>query len=102
MNQLISKSTSEDINTNLLAVISTQESDTPPCENCRPPSLNRVAAGKKNRERGAVHLEAPISQTTLSQANTFNGKCLVLALCSRAVDFAAQWRSSSTVVCNIG
>lgn len=28
MNQLISKSTGEDINTNLLAVISTQESDT--------------------------------------------------------------------------
>lgn len=33
MNQLISKSTSEDINTNLLAVISTQESDTMLCEN---------------------------------------------------------------------
>lgn len=30
MNQLVSNSTSEDINTNLLAVISTQEGDTVP------------------------------------------------------------------------
>lgn len=33
MNQLISKSATEDINTNLLAVISTRESDTMPCVN---------------------------------------------------------------------
>ena len=55
-----------------------------------------------NRKKEQYIWTAPISQTTLSQTNTFNGKWLLLALCWRAVDFAAQWRSSSTVVCNIG
>lgn len=96
MSPLISKSTSEDINTNLLAVISPQESDTMLCKNW--PLW--IASRHKGKEQ--YIWTALISQTTLSQTNTFNGKCLVLALSSKAVDFAAQWRSSSTVVCNIG
>lgn len=60
--------------------------------------LNWITAKKKEK----YIWTAPISQTTLSQTNTFNGKCVVLALCSSAVDFAAQWHSRSTVVCNIG
>lgn len=96
MNQLIAKSTSEDINTNLLAVISTQESDMMLCTNWP------LWIGSWQKEKEPYIWTAPISQTTLSQKNTFNGKCLVLAFCSRAVDFAAQRHSSSTVVCNIG
>lgn len=96
MNQLIAKSTGEDINTNLLAVISTQESDMMLCTNWP------LWIGSWQKEKEPYIWTAPISQTTLSQKNTFNGKCLVLAFCSRAVDFAAQRHSSSTVVCNIG
>lgn len=50
MNQLISKSTSEDINTNPSAVISTQESDSALSSEWAP--LNRIAA----EGEGAVHL----------------------------------------------
>lgn len=53
MNQLISKSTSEDINTNLLAVISTQESDTMLCEDSGPFESHHGETEKK----GAVHLD---------------------------------------------
>ena len=91
MNQLISKSTSEDINTNPSAVISTQESDT---------ALSSewpLWIGSRLKEREQCIWTSPISQTTLSQINTFNGKCLVLALCSRAVDFAAQQQLSRGV-----
>lgn len=94
MNQLIAKSTGEDINTNLLAVISTQESDMMLCTNWP------LWIGSWQKEKEPYIWTAPISQTTLSQKNTFNGKCLVLAFCSRAVDFAAHRHSSS--MCNIG
>lgn len=94
MNQLIAKSTGEDINTNLLAVISTQESDMVLCTNWP------LWIGSWQKEKEPYIWTAPISQTTLSQKNTFNGKCLVLAFCSRAVDFAAHRHSSS--MCNIG
>lgn len=94
MNQLIAKSTGEDINTNLLAVISTQESDMMLCTNWP------LWIGSWQKEKEPYIWTAPISQTTLSQKNTFNGKCLVLAFCSRAVDFAAHRHRSS--MCNIG
>lgn len=50
MNQLISKGTGEDINTNLLAVISTQESDYDAARELAP--LNQITA----KGKGAVHL----------------------------------------------
>lgn len=84
MNRLISKSTGEDINTDLLAVISARENDRAAALALAP--LNQITAkGLKQQHITA----APISQTTLSQTNTFNGKCLVLALCCGAVDFSS-------------
>lgn len=88
MNQFISKSTSEDINTNLLAAISTQESNSLPHWMSYP--------WIRSKEKGEHVWTAPVSQTAPSQTSMSSVflKQVPLLECCR---FAAR-----PVVCNVG
>lgn len=95
MNQLISKSTGEDINTNLLAVISTRESNTTLAP------LNRITV----KGKGAVHLTGSYftNKAIADKHFKLQGLCLGIVLQScRLCSTAALRHGSSTMVCNIG